>query len=174
MILSRIDSLKPDGQWTHPTHGMMFQFLVGFEDGTFGQANAKTSQPRYKVGDKAAYEITGQTPKGGNKLKVSIGEQDLANATRRASAAPEPARPAPHTENPPQRSPEPARASGMTINGQTVGMAMKEAIPLVSLRHEISPEYGEFWEKVHHYASQIIHQASRLEKGDLSRALDPF
>ena len=49
----------------------MYTFEVAFNDGTVGEANAKSQQPPYKVGEMAYYVKTGKSPKGGDKLKIS-------------------------------------------------------------------------------------------------------
>ena len=49
----------------------MYKFEVAFNDGTVGEANAKSQQPPYKVGEMAYYVKTGKSPKGGDKLKIS-------------------------------------------------------------------------------------------------------
>lgn len=58
------------------------------------------------------------------------------------------------------------------VNGQTVGMAMKEALPLATAANpELSPDQPEFWGKVHQYASTIIRLSNALEHGNLTPAM---
>ena len=47
----------------------MYKFEVAFNDGTVGEANAKSQQPPYKVGEMAYYVKTGQEPKGGRQAQ---------------------------------------------------------------------------------------------------------
>jgi len=49
----------------------MHPFTVSFDDATSGEANCKTPQPAYRVGEVAGYDVTGQTPRGMNKIKVT-------------------------------------------------------------------------------------------------------
>lgn len=54
----------------------MYPFNLTFEDGTVGEANSKSQQPPYQVGDEMEYTINGQTPKGTNKIKVQKPQQE--------------------------------------------------------------------------------------------------
>lgn len=66
-----------------------------------------------------------------------------------------------------RREPKPAPHAVSTVNGQTVGMAMKEAIPLVALEG-IKLDDPKFWPRVKQHASDIIRISQSLEKGHLN------
>ena len=60
------------------------------------------------------------------------------------------------------------------VNGQTVGMAMKESIVLVRASHPemvATPHDPAFWAEVHKTASAIIRLSNALEHGNLTPAL---
>lgn len=59
----------PNGNWTGK-YGIMYSFKVTFEDGVTIEANSKTDQPPYKVGDEMSYEVTNDDPKFGAKGRV--------------------------------------------------------------------------------------------------------
>ena len=56
MVQAQIESIQGKGDWKGK-HGTMYTFEVAFNDGTVGEANAKSQEPPYKVGDEAYYEI---------------------------------------------------------------------------------------------------------------------
>lgn len=70
MTQATLTSCQSNGTW-NASHGLMYSFEVQLSDGTSGECNSKSEQPPYSVGDTVWYEITGQTPRGANKLKVS-------------------------------------------------------------------------------------------------------
>lgn len=163
MNISRITSITPDGTYDSP-HGLLYQQVIVFEDGTVGQSNAKKSPPPYRVGDEVGYDITGQYP-GGNKLKITAKPYG-------AQGAPQGARPPLPTPPPRQTAPAgqgaaSAPPSHAPINGQTVGMAMKEAL---TLHHPSGYAVSDpkFWEQVYQTASDIIRLSQLLEKGKLA------
>jgi hypothetical protein len=49
----------------------MYTFEVSFVDGTVGEANSKTEEPPYKVGDEVYYEVVSNNERWGKKLKIS-------------------------------------------------------------------------------------------------------
>ena len=108
--------------------------------------------------------------------QVSLGKNTtlhVVNAGRAQVEAP-PARPAPQARREGAPTPPPA-AGGQRINGQTVGMAMKEAIPLVV---QFTAAQGLklhldtiFWSEVHKQASAIIRLSNALEHGNLTPPL---
>lgn len=59
------------GEWTTKRGDTMYPFEYEFEDGVVGEANHKTQTPRFPVGSEVAYEITGQTPVGDNRLSLN-------------------------------------------------------------------------------------------------------
>jgi hypothetical protein len=98
-----------------------------------------------------------------------------AHRSNDGAAAASPAAAAPRSAPPPSSGgPQPI------VNGQTVGMAVKEALPLVIM------EYGgisglsdiespmlkpEFWGRVYEVASDIIHLSRLLESGRLAKPI---
>ena len=68
-MTSKIQSILPNGNWSSK-YGTMYSFKVGFEDGVTIEANSKSEQPPYKVGDEMSYEITNDDPKFGAKGRV--------------------------------------------------------------------------------------------------------
>ena len=69
MVQAQIESIQGKGDWKGK-YGTMYPFEVGFNDGTIGQANSKTQDPPYKVGDEVFYEIKSDDQYG-KKLKIS-------------------------------------------------------------------------------------------------------
>ena len=69
MVQAQIESIQGKGDWKG-RHGTMYTFEVGFNDGTIGEANSKSQEPPYKVGDEVYYEIKSDDQYG-KKLKVS-------------------------------------------------------------------------------------------------------
>jgi hypothetical protein len=71
MNICKIVRITPDGAaWTN-AHGTLYPFVVGFEDGHAGQVNAKTNPPAYVVGEVVGYEVTGKSPRGQDKFKIT-------------------------------------------------------------------------------------------------------
>jgi hypothetical protein len=68
-MTSKIKAIVPNGNWTGK-YGTMYSFKVTFEDGVTIEANSKTDQPPYRVGDEMSYEITNDDPKFGAKGRV--------------------------------------------------------------------------------------------------------
>ncbi len=72
MVQAQIESIQGNGDWTSTYDGStMYSFIIAFNDGTVGEANAKSSTPPYAVGDTVHYTKNGKSPKGNDKLKVS-------------------------------------------------------------------------------------------------------
>lgn len=69
MVQAQIESIQGKGDW-QGKFGTMYTFEVSFVDGTVGEANSKTEQPPYKVGDEVWYEVKGENQYG-KKLKIS-------------------------------------------------------------------------------------------------------
>lgn len=58
------------------------------------------------------------------------------------------------------------------VNGQTVGMGIKEGLALVKFYNpELKPDMAEFWAKVHKYASGAVRLGNAMEHGNLTPAL---
>jgi len=71
MRICKITNIKPDGKPWESQYGLMYPFYVVLEDGGAGTTNSKTEQPPYKVGDSVGYDITGSTPRGVPKIKIT-------------------------------------------------------------------------------------------------------
>ena len=70
MQKAQIDSIQGKGDWKGQ-YGTMYTFEVSFNDGTVGEANCKTAEPPYKVGDEVFYEIKSANERWGKKLKIT-------------------------------------------------------------------------------------------------------
>ncbi len=70
MTQAQIESIQGKGDWKGQ-HGTMYTFEVSFNDGTTGEANSKTPEPPYKVGDDVYYEVKSDNERWGKKLKIS-------------------------------------------------------------------------------------------------------
>jgi len=70
MVQAQIESIQGKGDWKG-AHGVMYQFEVAFNDGTVGEANSKSQEPPYKVGDEVYYEVKSDNERWGKKLKIS-------------------------------------------------------------------------------------------------------
>jgi hypothetical protein len=70
MVQAQIESIQGKGDWKG-AHGVMYQFEVAFNDGTVGEANSKSQEPPYKVGDEVYYEVKSNNERWGKKLKIS-------------------------------------------------------------------------------------------------------
>lgn len=146
--------------------------------------------PKFREGD--LIELTGKGIKFtqnnyGNKL--SIGQETeitvVSNATRERAPAPRSSATQDDSRggNSPAGSHEPTETkhslyiqppAGVRINGQTVGMAMKESLAL--LTKDLTPEQvvqrvvqPAFWEAVHEVASDVIRVSLILEAGKLAK-----
>jgi hypothetical protein len=158
MNIGTISHIVQEGKpWGSPD--LFYPQTITFTDGITGQANSKTQVPLYKVGDVVGYEITGQTPRGQRKLKIDrkAGAEAVANGHQ--SGQPGAAPPATVEHCAPHRP----------INGQTVGMAVKEALTLAAAGAGL-PGSKEFWVQVKQIASDIIRVSQSLESGNLSPA----
>jgi hypothetical protein len=69
MVQAQIESIQGKGDW-QGKFGTMYTFEVAFADGTVGEANSKTAEPPYKVGDEVYYEVQRENQYG-KKLKIS-------------------------------------------------------------------------------------------------------
>lgn len=174
MNISRIADIQPDGTW-NSQHGLLYQILVTFEDGFTGQANAKSQIPPYALGDEVAYEVTGSYPKG-QKIKIT---KDLAQAGNVPRNPPQTRQPAPQTRAPVPSRPTPPPPTqirsngpaGSSVNGQTVGMAVKLAgdILLHAATAESLPvDLSTLQDRLVNIASEIIRASQRLESGQLT------
>lgn len=160
MKISKITNIVPDGSF-ESAHGTLYAFTVTFDDGTIGNANAKAAKPPYSIGDMVGYDITGQDKRGNNKLKID------RKAAQQAGALPPQAQAqaTPATTQPPSNPHAP-----LMINGQTVGMAINNAVEVL---RSMGVDYGqikdgEFAKAVHEIASQLIRVSHKLEQGKLA------
>ena len=72
MVQAQIESIQGNGNWTSKYDGStMYSFIIALNDGTVGEANSKSDNPPYAVGDTVYYAKTGKSPKGNDKLKVT-------------------------------------------------------------------------------------------------------
>ena len=69
MTQAQIESIQGKGDW-QGKFGTMYTFEIAFADGTVGEANSKTAEPPYKVGDEVYYEVQRENQYG-KKLKIS-------------------------------------------------------------------------------------------------------
>ena len=69
MVQAQIESIQGKGDW-QGKFGTMYTFEIAFVDGTVGEANSKTPEPPYKVGDEVYYEVQRENQYG-KKLKIS-------------------------------------------------------------------------------------------------------
>jgi len=69
MTQAQIESIQGKGDW-QGKFGTMYTFEIAFADGTVGEANSKSAEPPYKVGDEVYYEVQRENQYG-KKLKVS-------------------------------------------------------------------------------------------------------
>lgn len=84
MSVSKVKNVQAKGgEWVTKRGDTMYPFEYEFEDGVVGEANHKTQAPRFPVGSEVAYEITGQTPVGDNRL--SLNKPDAQNQPRQQS-----------------------------------------------------------------------------------------
>ena len=82
MQKAQIESIQGKGDWKGQ-HGTMFTFEVAFNDGTVGEANSKTEEPPYKVGDEVWYEVKSDNERWGKKLRITKRDPSLGGFTPR-------------------------------------------------------------------------------------------
>jgi hypothetical protein len=75
MVQAQIESIQGKGEWKGK-YGTMYTFEISFNDGTVGEANSKTPEPPYKVGDEVYYEVKSNNERWGKKLKISKQPQE--------------------------------------------------------------------------------------------------
>jgi len=84
MQRAQIESIQGKGDWKGQ-YGTMYTFEVSFNDGTVGEANCKTEQPPYKVGDEVWYEVKSNNERWGKKLKITKQDPGQGFAPRPSS-----------------------------------------------------------------------------------------
>lgn len=158
----KITSLSPNGSF-QSGEKTLYSFSVTLSDGQKGNIVDVRSESRNKVGDWVECKVMGAF-KGVNKLqlnKAAPGEEPEPQARPQTNARAE------------QKSREeaafgqsaPAKSPGQ-IHPATVGMAVKEALGLIS-RSGVAPNHPDFFPAVDEIASSIIRLSLRLESGDL-------
>jgi hypothetical protein len=70
MVQAQIESIQGKGDW-QGKFGKMYTFEIALNDGTVGEANSKTEEPPYSVGDEVYYEVLSNNERWGKKLKIS-------------------------------------------------------------------------------------------------------
>jgi hypothetical protein len=89
MTQAQIESIQGNGDWKSTYDGStMYSFIISFNDGTVGEANSKSQNPPYKVGEMAYYVKTGKSPKGADKLKISKNLPPAGGYQNRPPASP--------------------------------------------------------------------------------------
>lgn len=174
MPISIISDIQPDGQpfYSNGAKCDLFPFFVTFADGVSGQANSKSQTPPYRVGESKEYTITGNY-QGTNKLKIGNPGQGAPPAR---SAAPNPvarsdSRPSNFVRGPQGQDGQTSQVA--PINGASVGMAMNQALGLLTRdlkRDEVVARVCDplFWEAVMETASDVLRVSRHLESGHLS------
>jgi hypothetical protein len=177
MTISKVTSIVPTGKEPFASaHGLLYEFKMAFADGVSGFVNAKSATgPAYKVGDMVGYEITGDY-KGVSKIKVDKkAANNFASPDHSHGTGGRPTETAPVGEDVQGqrfRGPE----GNFPINGATVGMAMNNALTLLTsgLDHdEVVMRLCEksFWLAVRETSSDIIRVAQNLESGHLAKSV---
>jgi hypothetical protein len=133
------------------------------------------NKPQFAVSDSTDIIVTEGGVRHHEARATATAAKPAASQPASTPTAARPAAAAPRSTPPPSSGgPQPL------VNGQTVGMAMKEALPLVIM------EYGgisglsdiespmlkpEFWGRVYEVASDIIHLSRLLESGRLAKPI---
>ncbi len=188
MNIAKIVRITPDGKEFTTAHGTFYPFQVGFDDQRSGQCNSKSNPPPYKVGEIVGYDVTGQTPRGADKFKITR-NPDASSGTYRPPGPMDSGNPdleAARMDQWPKAQPAPnaaiqARTVAQTgpgigsINGQTVGMSIGRAVEIwCATEATQGTVWGEQSAKtIHAIASDLIRASQSLEKGELSDSV-PF
>lgn len=151
----------------------MYSFIIAFDDNSYGSANSKGQTPPYGVGDEMNYTITGNF-RGTPKIKVQKPGSNFAPPTRSSAPNPVGNTPAPYRQ-PSQPAPaqRPSTVQTAPINGASVGMAMNQALGLLTRdwkRQDIVAAVcsEDFWYAVSETASDILRVSRHLESGHLA------
>lgn len=83
MNKANIAEMHPAGTWEHPSGGTLYRFTVVLDDGTRGQASAKSETPWYSEGSEVAYRITGETAAG---LRLKLDKPEYAHMSGATSS----------------------------------------------------------------------------------------
>lgn len=137
MRICKITSIKPDGKPWESQYGMMYPFYVVLEDGGAGTVNSKSETPAYRQGDSVGYDVTGHTPKGVPKLKITrnpkpgegtVWVPDTHPDLEAAKAPTERREPPPKIDY--RGAQAPVKTQGNAIHGATVGGALARAVDI--------------------------------------------
>lgn len=185
MNIAKIVRITPDGAAFTTAHGTFYPFVVGMDDGHAGQANSKGNPPPWKVGEIVGYEVTGQSPRGQDKFKItrnpdpSMGTYYPPGGPTEDMPGDPPSEPytAPTLRPPSQFTPaavkprslpqidrpEHSRLRVNLPNGATVGMAIKLAGDLQLANNPAFLSDEEWAVRLHGVASRIIAISRALE-----------
>lgn len=191
MYQSTITDIQNDGKvwWNDQAGCDMYPWFVTFEDGTTGCANSKSNPPPYNVGDVMYYEVTGQTKRGDNKLKITA--EDRSGPPQRQAQQPRNAdNRGRYQQQPPQRQQRPpaqrpaAQGGGQKLSdsqkayGQKTGNAISNAVATLNNMNEcachvpdgaiLHPGTPEWAQKLWEVASDIIRVSDFVENNKLA------
>lgn len=113
--------------------------------------------PELTIGDKASINVLDANPQTTPPARTAPAGRGPVDDSRGGGQPPD--------EAPPARETKPAGT--LPVNGQTVGMAMKEAIALCA-QDSVNINEPAFWKSVHETASDIIRVSRLLEAGKLA------
>lgn len=185
-MIAKIVRITPDGAAFTTTNGTFFPFSVGLDTGHSGQANSKSNPPPWRVGEIIGYAITGQTPRGADKLKITRNpDQSFGNyvppvegehlagdplpMARTANPAPATATLRPISTQPPSYSPPARKEEHLPINlphPACVGACVNKAVEVwIATLGKDQPWGEESGFTVERIASELIAIHQRLEKG---------
>ncbi len=185
MRICKITNIKPDGKPWESQYGLMYPFYIVLEDGGAGTANSKTQEPAYKVGDTVGYDVTGNSPKGVPKLKITRNPKPGEGTVWVPDTHPDleaAQAPTAHFSSRPQPThfpaPAPVKTQGNApINGQTVGMAVKAAVDIwIAVEASRTPDgFGSAQiANIERIARQLVSMSERIQSGEQSDESVPF
>jgi len=161
---SKIRSITPGNSFVFKNGPMAgqtaFTFKVLFEDNVVGEANSKSANPPYAVGDMVEYESTpGQY---GNKLKI----KKVGGFTGQLQPGVTPAK-AQQGQSQPQQGA--SKQWGGANVGMRTGMAINAATAWLKDKPvDLTTEAGRILFRKH--ASFFFHEAEKIENGDTEPA----
>ena len=159
---SKIALIRPGNPWVSKSGdaagSTFYPFTVKFEDNVSGQANAKTPQPPWAVGDTVEYEVTGQDQRGNNKLKIKKPGGFTGNFVPGTT-------PATAGAQAPQPQQVPSKQWGGANVGMRTGMAINAGVAwLKGTGVDLSTEAGRLAFRKH--ALFFFHLAEKIESGE--------
>lgn len=172
MQLSKIVSITPDGNAFTTVNGTFYPFRVGFDNHHAGQANSKSNPPPWRVGEIVGYEVTGQTPRGIDKFKITRnpGPEHGQYQPPAGTSEPMPGDPIqpPPRPVPPRSVAQNAPAAPSTVHPATVGCAYNNARELwVATAGAAGASFDpQARAIVKEWASQILADLQELESGN--------